>query len=475
MTTLGLKKLAKKGVSVLPITCTIAWLGVALIASGMGTLKEFEQEAPTNIQWSQKAESTKFDRKPYMIPSLKQENASFLQYSTSDLIRAGPKITTPYRFWKDNPNQMERASPPRCIFTSDGGWGNTVYFVLYSIIHIMGESEPYDTTTTTTTTNTAHNNNNKFPCIHGFYRDIFGSLFTHLEACPLTDPIMYDCFRSIPTDGWTPIKAQVKEYLPHFPSLRQLNKTFVQEILGTACPHLLPAPASSSLNKPNQSQSQQQPLHPRIVLGKNDYCAIQIRFGDSFFRDPSVMKKPDDRICGKRNLTTVDECYGFVQNKIMVEMCPNTSKPIYVATDHIPFLSHFQNHPNTTYPKVLTCSADYLASKQKDNTIQNNNTQEASSSAAGVNNPNNTTDVNNNNNTNNHYNSTIVDASEESSSIIRHVHGVNHGETYLAPLGDDQVRMMLADWLGIILASELNRPSFSSTYRETAGFDYQIV
>ena len=79
MTTLGLKKLAKKGVSVLPITCTIAWLGVALIASGMGTLKKFEQEAPTNIHWSQIAESTKFDRKPYMIPSLKQENASFLQ------------------------------------------------------------------------------------------------------------------------------------------------------------------------------------------------------------------------------------------------------------------------------------------------------------------------------------------------------------------------------------------------------------
>jgi hypothetical protein len=217
---------------------------------------------------------------------------------------------------------------PTCVFSRDGGWGNNVYMTLWEYIFIITQQDSIPETEMSV------------PCIEGFYRFLFGSLFTNLRAC-LETQALSKCFWGFPEAGWNDAKRDVHQGVesPRFKELLKLNKTAVDEVFARGCPDLL--------------------------YNNDSYCGAHVRFGDSFFRNKSSLGgKPRNRICMnliKNNTHPQEACFDFVARELRESVCPNASMPIFLAADYIPFVDYFVKGTGREYPKVLTCSSDDVA------------------------------------------------------------------------------------------------------------------
>jgi hypothetical protein len=226
---------------------------------------------------------------------------------------------------------------PCVIVPYPSGWGNAFLIFLLSVL----KNARYDTGNVNDKDSTPRMHEPPvFPCVRG-YGEVFGKLFLNVHSCPLDDdddddnPIDTDhCYTQakhfpIVAGQWYRIKEFVWEELPKFPSLLQLNVTFVEEVFAS----------SASLFTLNEL--------------RNSSCAVHVRFGDAYFRDKAIWKgriRPDSRVkafCNDDgNTTTVpSSCFAEAAKKVR-EKCPDPRVPIYLATDLPQFNQYFCSEEN---------------------------------------------------------------------------------------------------------------------------------
>ena len=123
----------------------------------------------------------------------------------------------------NSPTSSTHAS---CVFVKwPAGWGNTLLGFLNHVAR-----------------NARHNGNAEavFPCVRG-YGEIFGKLFHNLKQCPLEDPIEQCAGHpskrkegKLNKSDWDEMRRTIKEAQSNFPTMLQLNVTFVDEVFAAA-------------------------------------------------------------------------------------------------------------------------------------------------------------------------------------------------------------------------------------------------
>jgi hypothetical protein len=224
---------------------------------------------------------------------------------------------------------------PCVIAEYPNGWGNVFLAFLFSVLK-----------------NARYNTNIKispkineppvFPCVRG-YGEVFGKLFRNVRQCPLDDPI-HDCYipGSVGPGGWGRIREFVWGELPKFPSLMELNATFVEEVFASVG-------APFTLNEL-----------------RNSSCAVHVRFGDAYFRPESTWnnrrddKKPDRRSC--KDNTTASSCFAEVADRVRGK-CPDPLVPIYLATDVPQFTQYFCSAERATNNRRFLSSCEKTKNK----------------------------------------------------------------------------------------------------------------
>jgi hypothetical protein len=220
-----------------------------------------------------------------------------------------------------------------CVLTKNsGGWGNNMMLFLYSELResaLLRESRHNNNETASTSKSI-------FPCVCGTFGVVLGKLFRNVEQCPPgTECTPKRCYR--PQLGKENITLnQVRGFnlqeLPKFPSLLELNATFVDQIFASA--------GVSFTLKDLRTSS----------------CAVQIRFGDSFTRDPSVVKKKEGRACKDLDKNG-SSCFDKIAEQVR-ELCPDPRVPIYLATDFPKFTRYFcskEQAINSKVPFLSSC------------------------------------------------------------------------------------------------------------------------
>jgi hypothetical protein len=192
-----------------------------------------------------------------------------------------------------------------CVFVNwPAGWGNTLLSFLNNAI----KTSRYNGTEAV------------FPCVRG-YGELFGKLFQNLKQCPLEYPV--DVCTGHPSRkgkakiDWKQIKRVVKGN--SFPTLLQLNATFVDEVF-------VAAGASFTLEDLKRSS-----------------CAVHVRFGDFYFRDSDTEAgkaklEKEQRAC--KDPKNVSACFERLIEMVR-DKCPDPDVPIYVATDFSNFTRYF--------------------------------------------------------------------------------------------------------------------------------------
>jgi hypothetical protein len=217
---------------------------------------------------------------------------------------------------------MTESEPRHCVFASNkNGWGNAILFFMYAVL-----SQTYHNVDDTSSV--------VFPCVVDYkYGGVFSKLFQNIQPCPQKKRIYNErtCIRfptdaRFPTDIIAGVNGKTALYIARdmidskrdqFPTLFQLNKTFVDEIFRES---------GASFN---------------VDELRNQSCAFHIRFGDYYFRDHNKLskkKEEDRRSCKSED---VHSCFQEMAEQIQASYCPNPNVPMYLATDLPEFVRYF--------------------------------------------------------------------------------------------------------------------------------------
>jgi hypothetical protein len=223
------------------------------------------------------------------------------------------------------------SEPGFCVLTANsGGWGNNVLSFLYSVLTVMKKPNHSNNDTSFTSKPI-------FPCVCGPFGVILGKLFRNVEQCPpgyaCTRDICYRPSLQKENKTYNYVRAFNSQELPKFPSLLELNATFVDEIFALT--------GVSFTLKDLRTAS----------------CAVQIRFGDAFFREKSTINRGASivRACqdpDRNGSSCFDDLAGQVR-----KLCPNPRVPIYLATDFPEFTRHFCSKERAKNSKVSFLSS----------------------------------------------------------------------------------------------------------------------
>jgi hypothetical protein len=223
-----------------------------------------------------------------------------------------------------------------CVWTKNsGGWGNNMLVFLYAELResvLLRESRRHNSNAETA----ASTSKSVFPCVCGSFGVVLGKLFRNVEQCPPgTECTPERCYRPhLKKENITlnQVRGFNLQELPKFPSLLELNATFVDQIFASA--------GVSFTLKDLRTSS----------------CAVQIRFGDSFTRDPSVVKKKEGRACKDLDKNG-SSCFDKIAEQVR-ELCPDPRVPIYLATDFPKFTRYFcskEQAINSKVPFLSSC------------------------------------------------------------------------------------------------------------------------
>jgi hypothetical protein len=195
---------------------------------------------------------------------------------------------------------LSNVSTSDCLnFETVEGWGNSIFLLFYSLL--THESQDFSR-----------------PCIErGARGDIFTSIFQNIPTC---DPDWHQTMHCTPIEPDVPRGSWGNEI---YPSLKDRSAApFLQRYLALN--------RSYVVNKLFQGSSEQMDLIRRS-------CAVQVRFGDTYFRPPEALAKKtyaDMRIkCDVRNM---DSCYKRVARWVD-KVCPHKEDPIFVSSDLLNF------------------------------------------------------------------------------------------------------------------------------------------
>lgn len=205
-----------------------------------------------------------------------------------------------------------------------GGFGNVFFKIMYGVYANLKQS-----------TDGQGKPQFNVPCLNGPHHEwagVFGRLFLNLQECPDKfdeqfcasnnfDAGFLESFGNDASAQWLHIQKYVAQRSLDVPDVLKFNTTFVEEIINAA------------------------------LLQKGDLetsCAIHIRFGDRYFRQPDLTRNEtlEQRLCqwGDASAFTAEEeqrCFEEVAD-LCRGICADPSLPIYVATDHAKFITYFE-------------------------------------------------------------------------------------------------------------------------------------
>jgi hypothetical protein len=220
----------------------------------------------------------------------------------------------------------------KCVLTKNScGWGNNILIFLYSELREIQFRE------------SRHNNNDTaftskptFPCVCGSFGVVLGKMFRNVEQCPPgTECTPERCYRTDfknESKIFTDVRAFNLQELPKSPRLLELNATFVDQIFASA--------GVSFTLKDLRTSS----------------CAVQVRFGDAYIRDPNISRHSSQARACKDPDRNGASCFDKIADQVR-KLCPNSSVPIYLATDFPEFTRYFCSKEQATNSNVSFLSS----------------------------------------------------------------------------------------------------------------------
>jgi hypothetical protein len=229
----------------------------------------------------------------------------------------------------------------RCVLTKNScGWGNNVLIFLYSELRegLLRESRHNNG-------ETAFTSKPMLPCVCGSFGVVLGKLFRNVEQCPPgTECTPERCYRKEnASKTFSDVRAFNLQELPKFPSLLELNATFVDQIFALA--------GVSFTLKDLRTSS----------------CAVQIRFGDAYIRDPTDSRHSKQARACKDSDRNGASCFDKIADRVL-KLCPNPRVPIYLATDFPEFTRYFcsrEQAANSNVTFLSSCHEKDLVSEGK--------------------------------------------------------------------------------------------------------------
>jgi hypothetical protein len=220
-----------------------------------------------------------------------------------------------------------RGTPYECVLSKNsGGWGNNLLTFLYSEYRESRHNN----------SDTSFTSKPMFPCVCGSFGVVLGKLFRNVEQCPPgTECTSKRCYRThLKKENKTldEIRAFNLQELPKFPSLLELNATFADQIF-------VLAGVSFTLKDLRTSS-----------------CAVQVRFGDAFIRDPTDSRHSSQARACKDHDRNGASCFATIAKEVR-KLCPNPRVPIYLATDFPEFTRYFCSREQATNSNVAFLSS----------------------------------------------------------------------------------------------------------------------
>ena len=228
-----------------------------------------------------------------------------------------------------------------CIFVRQkNGWGNTMLFTLHNVLQRTTLTTKQRTTAEATQQQHWWRSTTQevpiFPCVRvRGYGEIISQLFVALPQCPVDldpdkDQHCLDTRQNpLKRPPWHEMKKTIQHYRRRhnhvYTQLLQLNASFVHEIWNHA------PGGKTVLSSPSWFRL---PFaHNNNNNNNNEYCAVHVRFGDSYYRNMTKLNAPVDQRDTCRNPANLMGCMQEVLDTILTTSCPDSNSPLYVATD----------------------------------------------------------------------------------------------------------------------------------------------